>query len=210
MPLAAPVMTATLSLDDGSLPSDGGSCSSRGSRARRGRARASGRQGCEAETTSSTGSSATGAKACASASAPPGPVHAPFRSTSFKLISTSSQIRARAVDMRDDLQQEIRRPRATLDRRRDRRLVLVAHRAGGDAHRAVVERADQRVDLDPQLGLASFFGNPRVRARPRSAARRPGTSNGYSCLAAASKTGMTWPVSVYSPKPVESGMRMNS
>src|SRR6185437_14807905 len=64
----------------------------------------------------------------------------------------------RAVDMRDDLQEEVRRRQRRLHRRQIRRLVLVADRCRGDAHRPVIERADDRVDLDVKRGIGKLLG----------------------------------------------------
>jgi hypothetical protein len=46
--------------------------------------------------------------------------------------------------------------------------VLVAHRAGGHAHRAIVEGADQRVLFDLEVWVSSFLGSPQSRAHPLS------------------------------------------
>src|SRR5713101_4651154 len=73
----------------------------------------------------------------------------------------------RAVDMRDDLQQEVRCGERYLHRRQIRLLVLVAHRPRRHAHRAVVERADERVDLDVERGLGEL-----LREAPELAAAR--------------------------------------
>jgi hypothetical protein len=62
-----------------------------------------------------------------------------------------------AVDMRDDLEQEVRRRQPLGLGREVQGAVLVAHGAGGDADRAVVQRADQRIGLDRQRRLRQLL-----------------------------------------------------
>ena len=67
--------------------------------------------------------------------------------------------------MRDDLEQEVGRRHRGLDRGEIGRLVLVAHGAVRDAHRAVVQLADQGVDLGAQRGLGQLLGKaPQLAA----------------------------------------------
>src|SRR5712671_3503352 len=75
----------------------------------------------------------------------------------------------RAIDMRDDLEEEIRRRKRGPDGLAIERLMLVAHRAGGDAHVTVIERADEHVDVGPQGWTAQF-----LRKSPELAAARDG------------------------------------
>src|SRR5712692_8089657 len=63
-----------------------------------------------------------------------------------------------AVDMRDDLEQEIRRGEFSRLSRGVEGAMLVAHGAGRNPNRAVVEGADQRVDLDGELRLRQLLG----------------------------------------------------
>src|SRR5215469_5444303 len=64
----------------------------------------------------------------------------------------------RAVDMRHDLEQEIRRQQRRHGRITIGWLVLIAHAAGGDPHRAIVEGPNQRIDYVVQRRLGEFFG----------------------------------------------------
>jgi hypothetical protein len=57
--------------------------------------------------------------------------------------------------MRDDLQQEVRRDERCRHRGQVRGPAFIVHRPRRDAHRAVVERADERVALDMGRGEAS-------------------------------------------------------
>lgn len=71
-----------------------------------------------------------------------------------------------AVDMRDDLDQDVRRGQVPRFGRQVERTVLVLHGAGGDADGAVVQRADQRVGLDRQPRLRQLLGkSPQLAAR---------------------------------------------
>ena len=71
----------------------------------------------------------------------------------------------RAIDMRNDLQQKFGFSGFT-DLRMVECLVLEAHRSGGDALRAIVERADQCVLVDVKDGSAYFFGKPQISRPP--------------------------------------------
>src|SRR5262245_24741686 len=62
-----------------------------------------------------------------------------------------------AVDMRDDLQQEIRRGERRLGRRKIGLFVLVSHRRGRDPHRTIIQGADQHVDLRAQAGIGQLL-----------------------------------------------------
>src|ERR1700704_2476501 len=62
-----------------------------------------------------------------------------------------------AVDMRDDLQEEIRRGERRLGGRQIGLFVLVAHRPGRDPHRPVIQGADQHVDLRAQAGTGQLL-----------------------------------------------------
>ncbi|VBG07306.1 Uncharacterised protein [Burkholderia pseudomallei] len=73
----------------------------------------------------------------------------------------------RAVDVRDDFQQEVRAGEALCLLFEIELLVLVAHRARRDAHGAVVERAEQRIDVRLQRRLREF-----LRESPQFAAAR--------------------------------------
>ena len=66
-------------------------------------------------------------------------------------------MRGRAVDMRNDLEQEIRRRKRSFDLRQISFAVLVAHRAGRDPKRTVIQGSDQRVDLGSQRRLRQFL-----------------------------------------------------
>ena len=66
-----------------------------------------------AETTSSTGSSATGASACGTSESAAGPVQAPFSDDVLEVVLDQLADARAAVDVRDDLEQEVRRVQAT-------------------------------------------------------------------------------------------------
>src|SRR5690348_17801386 len=63
-----------------------------------------------------------------------------------------------AIDMRDDLQEEIWRGQTVLHGREIGAAMLVAHGAGRDAHLTVIERADQRVDLGLEARTGELLG----------------------------------------------------
>ena len=63
-----------------------------------------------------------------------------------------------AVDVGNDLEQEVWRGERRPRRRRVQRLVLVAHRSRCDPHLAVVERTDKRVDLDVERRIGELLG----------------------------------------------------
>src|SRR5262249_19262238 len=73
-----------------------------------------------------------------------------------------------AVDMRYDLEQEIRRFQCSLYRGEIARLVLVAHGADGDAQRAKVKLTNKRIDLCLQLGFGKLLGKSPKLASPRN------------------------------------------
>jgi len=62
-----------------------------------------------------------------------------------------------AVDVRNDLEQKIRRRERGADRGGVGHLVLVTHGRGDDAHRSIVQRSDHLVDLDMQRRVGQFF-----------------------------------------------------
>jgi hypothetical protein len=64
----------------------------------------------------------------------------------------------RAVDMGNDLEQEVRHLERGFDGGEIGRLVLVPHGAGGDAHGAVIERAHHHVDLGAETGIGQLLG----------------------------------------------------
>src|SRR5262249_34207697 len=64
----------------------------------------------------------------------------------------------RAADMRDDLQEEVRCGERRCHCGQIRSLVFIAHRPGRDAHRSVVERTDERVDLGLEARARKLFG----------------------------------------------------
>src|SRR5262249_13607714 len=63
-----------------------------------------------------------------------------------------------AVDVRDDLQQEIREVERGFDGLQVGLAVLIAHRAGRDPKRSVVQRANERVDLGLQFWVGELLG----------------------------------------------------
>ena len=78
----------------------------------------------------------------------------------------------RAVDMRNDLEEEVRRRKRSSDLRQIGFAVFVAHRAGGNPNGAVIQGTDQRVDFSPQRRLRQLLReNPRARDRRRSVPR---------------------------------------
>ena len=112
---------------------------------------------CNAEITSSTGSSATGASACADRASAPGPVQR-FNGDILEIEFDQLADPRGPIDMRDDLEQEIRRRQRCLDRLEVGLPVFEAHRGGGHTHRAVIERSDQRVDFGSQVRIGQFLG----------------------------------------------------
>src|SRR6516164_11775601 len=62
-----------------------------------------------------------------------------------------------AVDVRDDLQQEIRHRERGFDRIQVGLTVLVAHRARRNAKRSVIQRADERIDLSLQFRVGELL-----------------------------------------------------
>src|SRR5215813_7696461 len=72
-----------------------------------------------------------------------------------------------AVDVRNDLEQKVRGRERSAQRVEIGSLVLVSHGGGGDADRAVVERADHLIDLDVQRRIGELF-----RKAPKLAAAR--------------------------------------
>ena len=62
-----------------------------------------------------------------------------------------------AVDVRNDLEQEVRLLQSGLDLRQVGLTVLVSHRAGRHPQRTVIERADERIEFGPQCRLAQLF-----------------------------------------------------
>src|SRR5215470_9827648 len=64
------------------------------------------------------------------------------------------------VDVRDDLQQEIRCGERGFDRIQVGLAVLVAHRAGRNAKRSIVQRADEGIDLGLQLWVGELLRKP--------------------------------------------------
>src|SRR6266446_6896843 len=71
-----------------------------------------------------------------------------------------------AVDVRDDLEQKVRGRERSADRVEVGGFVLVSHAGGGDADRAVVERADHLIDLDVQRRLGELLGKPQSSRPP--------------------------------------------
>src|SRR6202022_3950414 len=63
----------------------------------------------------------------------------------------------RAVDMRNDLEQEVRRRKRSPDLRQIGLAVLVAHRASGNPNGSVIQGTDQRVDFSPPRRLGQFL-----------------------------------------------------
>src|SRR5450830_1276093 len=63
-----------------------------------------------------------------------------------------------SIDMRNDLEQEVGCQHASTNRFKVQCSVLVAHGGGGYAHRAIVQRAYQRVFLHNQCRCSQFFG----------------------------------------------------
>jgi hypothetical protein len=53
----------------------------------------------------------------------------------------------RAIDMRNNLEEKIRRRKRSSDLCQVGFTVLVSHRTGRDANRPIIQRSDQRVDL---------------------------------------------------------------
>src|SRR6516164_3227297 len=72
-----------------------------------------------------------------------------------------------AVDVRNDLEQKVRGREQRAHRVEIGGFVLVSHGGGGDADRAVVERADHLIDLDVQRRIGQLF-----RKAPKLAAAR--------------------------------------
>ena len=66
--------------------------------------------------------------------------------------------RGLAIDVRNDLEQVVGQLQPALLLGQIQLAVLVAHRARGHAHGAVVQRADQRVLVGFQLGAGEFLG----------------------------------------------------
>src|SRR5450631_1394581 len=64
----------------------------------------------------------------------------------------------RAVDMRNDLEQEVRRRKRSPDLRQIGLAVFVTHRASGNPNGSVIQGTDQRVDLSPQRRQCQFLG----------------------------------------------------
>src|SRR5215475_5093211 len=60
--------------------------------------------------------------------------------------------------MRDDLEQKVRSRKRSFDLRQISFAVLVAHRAGRDAKRPIIQGSDKRVDLGSQRRLCQLFG----------------------------------------------------
>src|SRR6476619_8421188 len=63
----------------------------------------------------------------------------------------------RAVDMRNDLEQEVRRRKRSSDLRQIGFAVFVAHRASGNPNGSVIQGTDQRVDFSPQRRLRQLL-----------------------------------------------------
>src|SRR5262249_1034387 len=81
--------------------------------------------------------------------------------------------------MRNDLEQIVRLDEARMHRLEIERLMLEPHGAGGDAHRAVIQRSDQRVLVNSQGRLRIFFRkSPKLAAtvNRRSAIQEHGVS----------------------------------
>ena len=126
-----------------------------------------------AETTSSTGSSATGASACDQRFRAAGPVQAPLQIDFLQVVLDELADARRAVDMRDDFEEEVRFGERGLHAREVGGSMLVAHCAGRDADRAVVERAHQGVRLRSERWTCELLGKaPQARVRRQSAGGR--------------------------------------
>src|ERR1700687_78160 len=63
----------------------------------------------------------------------------------------------RAVDMRNDLEQEVRCRKRSADLRQIGLTVFVAHGAGGNPNGSVIQGTDQRVDFSPQRRLRQLL-----------------------------------------------------
>jgi hypothetical protein len=63
-----------------------------------------------------------------------------------------------AVEMRNDLEQEVRRRKRSPDLRQIGLAMFIAHRAGGNPNGSVIQGTDQRVDFSPQRRLCQFLG----------------------------------------------------
>ena len=111
-----------------------------------------------ADTTSSTGRSATGASAWACRVQRGRSAPGALQRHVLQVVAHQLADARRAIDMRDDLEQEVRRLSEASTGVMVERAVLVAHGGGGDAHRPVVQRADQRVGLDAQRRVGELLG----------------------------------------------------
>src|SRR5205823_12299804 len=76
----------------------------------------------------------------------------------FKMEAHQLADARRTVDMWNDLEQEVGSGELPRFGRGVESAMLVAHGACRDADRAVVQGADQRVDLDGELRLRQFLG----------------------------------------------------
>src|ERR1700675_1806370 len=71
----------------------------------------------------------------------------------------------RAVDMRDDLEQKIWSRERSFDVRQISFAVFVAHRAGRNAKRPIIQGSNKRVDLGSQRRLCELLGKaPKLAA----------------------------------------------
>src|SRR6516225_4598817 len=80
----------------------------------------------------------------------------------FKVILDQLANARRAVDMRNNFQEIVRSLERCRNRRRVGRLVLIAHRPGGDAHRTIVEGTIWSISAR-SVGCASFLATARAR-----------------------------------------------
>ena len=113
---------------------------------------------CVAETTSRTGSSATGASACDQRFRDAGPVQAPSQIDVLQVILHELADARRAVDMGHDLEEEVRLGERALHAREVDCSVLVAHGRGRDTDGAVVKRSHQGVSLGSEFRTRELLG----------------------------------------------------
>src|SRR5437868_5770494 len=96
---------------------------------------------CTPDTTSSTGSEATGARAWWNSSRAAGPSHAPLTVTSHAEIAHQLADACGAIYVGNDLEQVIRRRERRQDRLVIERAMLVAHAGDSDRHPPILEHA---------------------------------------------------------------------
>src|SRR4051794_31327412 len=102
-----------------------------------------------------------------------------------------------AVDVRNDLEEKVRRGKRGFDLRQIGLAMLVAHCPGGDAKGPIVQSSDQGIDLSSQRRFCQFF---RKAPEFTAAGDRPLVIKehavGVTASPARKETGITCPLSV--------------